>query len=120
MSNTDRQSDLEERCRQLEAEVARLREQSALWPVDGGATVRVPESMRSMFDQAQQTVARYFSDFTTDPTRATIKIGGQRYVLMRASSLSVDFLKAIRNLYADQGEAERSERRPHTLVPTCR
>ena len=106
MSDTDRTSELEQRCRQLEAEVARLRAAATLWPVNGGETVRVPEAMQGLFDQAQQTVASYFADFQTDPTRATIKISGQRYVLMRASSLSVDFLKTIRNLYADQGEEE--------------
>jgi signal transduction histidine kinase/DNA-binding response OmpR family regulator len=106
MSETDRTAELEERCRQLEAEVARLKKQLTLWPVDGGETVHVPDSMKPLFDRAQETVASYFADFQTDPTRATIKISGQRYVLMRASSLSVNFLKTIRNLYADQGEDE--------------
>ena len=106
MSNADRTSELEERCRQLEAEVARLQTASALWPVNGGQTVRVPDSMRQMFDRAQETVASYFADFATDPTKASITISDERYVLLRASSLSVDFLKTIKNLYADQGEAE--------------
>lgn len=106
MSKMDRTNELNERCSQLEAEIQRLRAEASLWPVDGGETVRVPDTMKSQFEQAQQTVASYFSDFAADPTRASIKISGQRYVLMRASSLSVDFLNAIKNLYADQGEAE--------------
>ncbi len=105
MSNVDRERELQERCRQLEAEVARLREHAGLWPASG-ATVRVPDAMQDLFNQAEQIVASYFSDVTTDPTHATIKISGERYVLMRASSLSVDFLNTIRNLYADQGEQE--------------
>ncbi len=106
MNDKDQPVDWEKRCRQLEEEVAQLRLNMRLWPVDGGETVRVPKSMQPLFDEAQQTVASYFANFHTDPTRATIKINDQRYVLMRASSLSVDFLKTVKNLYADYGEEE--------------
>ncbi|MGI9516953.1 MAG: ATP-binding protein, partial [Pirellulaceae bacterium] len=105
MSSADREHELEERCKQLEAEVATLRKHAGLWPASG-PTVRAPDSMKGLFEQAQEIVASYFSDVTTDPTQATIEISGQRYVLMRASSLSVDFLRTINNLYADQGEHE--------------
>ena len=106
MNDKDQPVDWEKRCRQLEDEVAQLRLNIRLWPVNGGETVRVPESMQPLFDEAQKTVASYFASFQTDPTRATIKINDQRYVLMRASSLSVDFLKTVKNLYADYGEDE--------------
>ena len=106
MNDKDQPVDWEKRCRQLEEEVAQLRLNMQLWPVNGGETVRVPESMQPLFDEAQKTVASYFASFQTDPTRATIKINDQRYVLMRASSLSVDFLKTVKNLYADYGEDE--------------
>ncbi len=106
MNDKDQPVDWEKRCRQLEDEVAQLRLNMRLWPVNGGETVRVPESMQPLFDEAQKTVASYFASFQTDPTRATIKINDQRYVLMRASSLSVDFLKTVKNLYADYGEDE--------------
>lgn len=106
MNDKDRPIDWEQRCHELESELANLRSTMNLWPVNGGETVRVPESMQPLFAEAQKTVASYFSRFDTDPTRATIKISDQRYVLMRASSLSVDFLKTVKNLYADHGEEE--------------
>ncbi len=62
--------------------------------------------MREVFNAAEETVRRYFSEVLIDPARATIQIGDERYVLMRASSLSVDFLMAIRHLYADLGDDE--------------
>lgn len=104
VSSSKREQQLESEIRQLQAEILELRN-NMNWPVTG-ETVRVPDSVKPLFDVAQETVRAYFSQFVTDPTRATIKISGQRYVLLRASSLSVDFLDTIRNLYSDYGEEE--------------
>lgn len=41
-----------------------------------------------------------------DPEKGTIEIQDQRYVLVRASSLSHEFLNTIQNLYADRGDEE--------------
>jgi signal transduction histidine kinase/DNA-binding response OmpR family regulator/predicted hydrocarbon binding protein len=41
-----------------------------------------------------------------DPTKGTIEINDQRYLLVRASALSKDFLDTIQSLYADRGEQE--------------
>ncbi len=91
----------------MEAEILKLRG-SIHWPIVGetGETVRVPDPFKPLFEVAQKTVRSYFSQCITDPTQATIKISDQRYVLLRASSLSVDFLDTIRNLYSDYGEEE--------------
>lgn len=69
-------------------------------------SVSVPDNMRPLFDKAQQTVADYFQHLHMDPTRGTIEIKDQRYVLVRASALSKDFLDTIQKLYADRGEDE--------------
>ncbi|MCP4462076.1 MAG: hypothetical protein GY819_04665, partial [Planctomycetaceae bacterium] len=61
MNDKDQPVDWEKRCRQLEDEVAQLRLNMRLWPVNGGETVRVPESMQPLFDEAQKTVASYFA-----------------------------------------------------------
>ncbi len=99
MTKSDRESEMESRIHELESEVARLRAQ-APWSKRGD-TVRVPKDIQHFFDVAQETVRKYFLQIDTDPTKASIQISGERYVLMRASSLSVDFHKTIQNLYAD-------------------
>jgi PAS domain S-box-containing protein len=69
-------------------------------------TVRVPEQFEPIFRMAQDFVARYFSRKTEDPEKATIEIFGERYILIRAASMSVDFFETVRKLYADEGEEE--------------
>lgn len=62
--------------------------------------------MKPLFDKAQKNVGDYFSDLYHDPEKGTIEIQDQRYVLVRASALSYDFLNTIQKLYADRGEEE--------------
>jgi len=69
-------------------------------------TVSVPAQFESLFQKAQEYVSKYFSIKTEDPTRGTIEIFGQRYILIRAASMSVDFFDTIRNLYQKVGDAE--------------
>ena len=69
-------------------------------------TVIVPAEIQPLFDVAQKTVSDYFKNLKLEPQKGTIEINDQRYVLIRASALSVDFLTTIQNLYADRGEAE--------------
>ncbi len=104
MSKSKREQQLETKIRELEAEIVELSKR-ARWPVTG-ETVRVPEPFKPFFEVAQETVRKFFSQTRTDPTQATIEISGERYVLLRASSLSVDFLTTIKNLYSDYGEDE--------------
>lgn len=51
-------------------------------------------------------MGEYFSDLYHDPEKGTIEIRDQRYVLVRASALSYEFLNTIQNLYADRGDEE--------------
>ena len=71
-----------------------------------GKTVIVPAEIQPLFDIAQKTVSDYFQNLKLEPQQGTIEINDQRYVLIRASALSVDFLNSIQNLYADRGETE--------------
>ena len=66
-------------------------------------TVAVPPEMAPLFAAAQDYVTRYFADARFDPTQGTIEVFGQRYMLVRAASMSVDFFDCILRLYADQG-----------------
>jgi signal transduction histidine kinase len=66
-------------------------------------TVRVPQALEAAFLRAQDYVARYFSERLEDPGLGTIVISGERYVLLRAASLSVEFFDLVTSLYQDQG-----------------
>ncbi len=95
---------LEDRIKELEKENAALRLNAGARTE--GATVSVPEQLKPLFDIAQQTVNNYFVEIKMEPTKGTIEINDQRYILVRASAMSKDFLDTIQNLYADRGEAE--------------
>ena len=68
--------------------------------------VNVPEGMQAPFAAVEELVARYFRDRVDDPAHGTIEIAGERYVLVRAASLSVEFFALVRDLY---GAGRRSE-----------
>lgn len=69
-------------------------------------TVKVPPAIAPIFNKAQKVVANYFKGLKFTPSKGTIEIGKERYVLLRASALSYEFLKSIKNLYKDRGEEE--------------
>jgi len=69
-------------------------------------TVRSPAVFNKVFKQAEKTVGSYFSKLKLSPSKGTIEISGERYVLVRASALSFDFLNAIKDLYKDRGQEE--------------
>lgn len=105
MSQKEETAGLKKRIRELEKEIALLKKGSVTFPPDA-VTVKVPDQIKPLFDQARQTVGEYFSHLKMDPTKGTIEIRNERYVLVRASALSHDFLKTIQHLYADKGEKE--------------
>ncbi|MDQ4097566.1 MAG: ATP-binding protein, partial [Actinomycetota bacterium] len=62
--------------------------------------------MAPLFLKAQDFVSRYFDERRFDPTQGTVEIFGQRYLLLRAGSASVEFFDQILRLYEDKGEEE--------------
>ncbi|MBK6809458.1 MAG: response regulator [Sandaracinaceae bacterium] len=64
-------------------------------------SVRVPEAFAPIFEKAQEYVKRYFSGVRFSPEHGTIGIADERYVLVRAGSLSVEFFDVVRGLYGD-------------------
>jgi two-component system, cell cycle sensor histidine kinase and response regulator CckA len=54
-------------------------------------TVHVPDAMAPMFAEAEEFVGGFFDSMQMDPSLGTIHIGGRRYVLVSADSLSVGF-----------------------------
>lgn len=92
-------------------QVEKLRQENAMLRRDfsalaKGNTVSVPEDMKPLFDFAQKKVGDYFRELKMDPAKGTIEINDQRYILIRASALSIDFLSTIQKLYSDRGEEE--------------
>ena len=96
---------LKSRIKELEQENELLLKKVA--PVfPSGNTVNVPDHFKDIFNKAEKTVGKYFEGFSTDPSKGIIEINDERYVLLRASSLSVGFLNIIKDLYSDKGEKE--------------
>ena len=69
-------------------------------------TVSVPAPFAPLFQKAEAYVRRYFADRSEDPERSSIVISGERYILVRAASMSVEFFELVRSLYADKGPEE--------------
>ena len=69
-------------------------------------TVSVPEQFAPIFRKAQEYVARYFADRVEDPAQSSIIISGERYILVRAASMSVEFFDLVQSLYREQGLGE--------------
>ena len=69
-------------------------------------SVSVPDDFRQAFEDAEKRVATYFQSFQHDPQRGVITIGGERYILVRAASMSVHFAEYIRSTYPGLDEDE--------------
>lgn len=96
---------LKSRVQELEKENQLLKEGFSSISTSGN-TVTVPSQFEEIFNEAEKIVGKYFEKFKATPSKGMIEINGERYVLLRASSLSVGFLNIIRSLYADKGEKE--------------
>jgi len=72
-------------------------------------TVSVPEQFEPIFQKAQDYVRRYFGEKKEEPSKGKIEIFGQRYILVRAASMSVDFFDTIKDMFKDLGDEKASE-----------
>ncbi len=69
-------------------------------------TVRVPPDLAPLFAKAEEVVSGYFQSRVDRPEEGTIEVYGQRYILVRAASLSVEFFDLVGELYGPGREAE--------------
>lgn len=69
-------------------------------------SVDVPDEIAPLFLDVERKVADYFNGIQRDPESGEITIDGERYVLLRSSSLSFDFIDFIKERYADKTEEE--------------
>ena len=66
----------------------------------------VPANVEEAFLVAQEYVKQYFSAALFEPEQGTITVKGERYILVRAASMSVYFLEFIRAMYPHLDDPE--------------
>lgn len=65
-------------------------------------SVRVPAGMEGPFVAGESAVAKLFATFTSSPETGTIRVGGQRYVLVRCESLYLDWFSALEESFGEE------------------
>jgi hypothetical protein len=65
-------------------------------------TARVPAPFVPLFDAAETYVRSHFDTLRREPERGTIHVGGERYVLVRAASLTTGFLEVMRDVIGEE------------------
>lgn len=68
--------------------------------------VLVPDPIAAAFERSQEFVQRYFSEWVHRPESGTIAVHGERYILVRAAAMSVEFFEELTRLFRSQGEHE--------------
>lgn len=64
-------------------------------------TVSVPAPFAPLFEAAERYVEESFQRFSRNPEKGTIHVGEERYVLVRARSLTTGFLDVMRDLIGE-------------------
>ncbi len=68
--------------------------------------MKVFNEVEPLFEKAEKYVEDYFKSQSQDPTKGTITINDERYILVRAKSMSVGFLEMIKQMYPALNEKE--------------
>jgi len=69
-------------------------------------TVKVPKEMEPLFAKAEEAVSAYFGQQKREPEKGTIEIFGERYVLVRAAALSVEFFGLVESILGEHSKEE--------------
>lgn len=72
-------------------------------------SLHVPKETQLLFQQAEDLVRDYFGQFERDASQGTLTIGGERYILVRASSMSVEFFEHIKGMYPGLNDLEAAK-----------
>lgn len=70
------------------------------------STVKVPEMMQPIFENAQHVVSEYFKNLKFNPEEGSIQIEDERYILVRASSMSQEFFKNFEQNFPNKTKSE--------------
>ncbi len=68
--------------------------------------VNVPKNLQKVFRRTQNYVKNYFSIAQQNPEKGSIEFSGERYILVRAASMSKEFFDMMALLYKDRGKKE--------------
>jgi two-component system, cell cycle sensor histidine kinase and response regulator CckA len=71
--------------------------------------VRVPTSLEPLFADARRLVEAYFTKREEDPSSARITFSGERFILVRAASMSTEFFDLVSALYRERGDRAARE-----------
>jgi hypothetical protein len=66
------------------------------------STVRVPAPLEPLFDEAEKYVRASFDQLRRSPEQGTIHVDDERYVLVRAASLTTGFLSVMKDLIGEE------------------
>jgi len=69
-------------------------------------SVKTPKNIEPIFTKAEKYVKGFFGKEKKIPNKGEIVINGERYILVRAKSMSVDFLDFIKKQYPGMNENE--------------
>lgn len=96
-SNTKKYNELVSEIERLEKELSE-KKKAAASIAKNTFSVDVPRENEDQFLKLQNKVADYFSTLHFDTNRGEIKVGDERYLLTRSSSLSYDFFQGLMTL----------------------
>ncbi len=69
-------------------------------------SVRVPPPFEPPFAKAEEYVEKLFSDFQRNPAEGSLRIGGDRYVLLRCESLYLSWFDALAETFGEDAAKE--------------
>lgn len=68
-------------------------------------SAEIPDQLHSIFSKAQIYINRYFNNRKENAKEGMISISGERYLLLRADTLALDFFDSVHNIYGANDEA---------------
>lgn len=69
-------------------------------------SVRVPKAFEPPFARAESFVEDLFSRFERNPSEGTLRVGGERYVLVRAESLYLTWFESLAETFGTEAAQE--------------
>ncbi|MCA9573670.1 MAG: XylR N-terminal domain-containing protein, partial [Myxococcales bacterium] len=66
----------------------------------------VPPELEPLFRRAEEYVRAYFASHRADPSKGTVEYHGERYIHVRAASLSIEFFDLVRRVYRGHRDAD--------------
>lgn len=72
----------------------------------GLKSVKVPEPFEPPFAQAEKFVEEHFATLSREPEKGIVRVGGERYVMMRCESLYLGWFDAMAKSFGEEAARE--------------